>query len=203
MHARPAAGPGRRLMAAWRRAAVVLLAGGATVAAALATPVTLPEAGRAKDPGGLLPESRFEPEPEDLGAFLESRRWGVFVEEKPAGEPPPPEAPALNPALARMGFVGLIVTGDESAVLLESPEGEILRVAPGETVPDGRTLVSVTDNQLVLKGEAAPEEVLTLFPSVRSAPAGAEGGGPRGGDGARADASLAGAPSAPGAGATQ
>ena len=177
-------------MAAWRRAAVVLLAGGATVAAALATPVTLPEAGRTAGPGDLLPESLPEPEPEALGAFLESRRWGVFAEEKPE-EPPPPEEPALNPALARMGFVGLIVTGDESAVLLESSEDGITRVAPGETLPDGRTLVSVTDNHLTLKGEGVPEEVLTLFPPVPAAPL---DGGDAGGEGdAREDVATAGA----------
>ena len=153
-------------MAAWRRAAVVLLAGGATLAVALAMPVTLPEAGRTAESGDVLPEALPGPEPEDLGAFLESRRWGVFAEEKAEEEPPPPEEPALNPALAKMGFVGLIVSGDESAVLLESPEGGITRVAPGETLPDGRTLVSVADNHLTLKGEGVPEEVLTLFPPV-------------------------------------
>ena len=175
-------------MAAWRRAAVVLLAGGATVAAAIATPVTLPEAERTADPGDLLPEALSDPEPEDLGPFLESRRWGVFVEEKPE-EPPPPEEPALNPALARMGFVGLIVSGDESAVLLESPEGGITRVAPGETLPDGRTLVSVTDNHLTLKGEGVPEEVLTLFPPVPSAPL--DGGDAGGGADGREDVATA------------
>ena len=165
-------------MAAWRRAAVVLLAGGATLAVALAMPVTLPEAGRTAESGDVLPESLSDPEPEQLGGFLESRRWGVFVEEKAAEEPPPPEEPALNPALARMGFVGLIVTGDESAVLLESPEGGITRVAPGEILPDGRTLVSVTDNHLTLKGEGVPEEMLTLFPPVPSLPLdGGDGGG--------------------------
>ena len=182
-------------MAAWRLAAVALLAGGATVAAALAMPVTPPEAGRTAGPGDLLPESPSEPEPEALGAFLESRRWGVFAEEKVAGEPPPPEEPTLNPALARMGFVGLIETGDERAVLLESPEGGITRVAPGETLPDGRTLVSVTDNHLTLKGEGVPEEVLTLFPPVPAAPL---DGGDAGG-GADAGESVATAAAAPGA----
>ena len=176
-------------MAAWRRAAAVLLAGGATVAVALATPVTLPEAGRTKDPGDILPESLSDPEPEDLGAFLASRRWGVFIEEKVAEEPPPPEEPALNPALAKMGFVGLIVTGDESAVLLESPEGGITRVAPGETLPDGRVLVSVTDNHLTLKGEGVPEEVLTLFPPVPAVPL--DGGDVGGGADAREDVATA------------
>lgn len=188
-------------MAAWRRAAVVLLAGGATVAAALATPVTLPEAGRTADPGDLLPEAWSEPEPEDLGAFLESRRWGVFAEEK-VEEEPPPEEPALNPVLASMGFVGLIETGDESAVLLESPEGGITRVAPGETLPDGRVLVSVTDNHLTLKGEGVPEEVLTLFPPVPSVPLDGGDAGSEEED-AREDAALAGAGANAAPGASQ
>ena len=187
-------------MAAWRRAAVVLLAGGATVAAALATPVTLPDAGRAAGPAGVLPEALPDPAPEDLGAFLESRRWGVFAAAKVEGEDPPPEEPALNPVLARMGFVGLIVTGGESAVLLASPEGGITRVAPGETLPDGRTLVSVTDNHLTLKGEGGPEEVLTLFPPVPAAPlAPLDAGDAGGGADARADPVVATADAKPGA----
>ena len=185
-------------MAAWRRAAVVLLAGGATVAAALAMPVTLPESGLGDDAGAFLPEALSEPEPERLGAFLESRRWGVFAEEK--AEEPPPDEPAVNPVLARLGFVGLIVTGDESAVLLRTPEGGIARVRPGQVLPDGRVLVSVTDNHLTLKGEGGPEEVLTLFPPVRSAPP--DGDVPPGGDeGTRAEAALA--TPAPGAGASR
>ena len=153
----------------WRGAILFLLAGGATAAAALAMPVHLPELGAGADPGELLLDEVAEPAPEELGAFLESRRWGAFVEEK-AEEPPPPDEPSLNPVLARMGFVGLIVSGEASAVLLESPEGGVTRVAPGGTLPDGRVLVSVTDNRLTLKGEGMPEEVLTLFPPVPSVP---------------------------------
>ena len=105
------------MIAAWRRVAGVLLAGGATAAVALAMPANLPEGGLEADPGEFLPAAVSEPEPENLGAFLKSRRWGVFVEEKAREAPPPPDKPSLNPVLASMGFVGLIVTGDESAVL--------------------------------------------------------------------------------------
>ena len=134
-------------MVAWRRAAVVLLAGGATVAAALATSVTLPEAGRTADPGDLLPESLPEPEPEALGAFLESRRWGVFAEEKPE-EPPPAEEPALNPALARMGLVDLQISQQLSEArptaatsLVGSPTVLNRQISTSLTLRDGGSLV--------------------------------------------------------------
>ena len=177
------------MIAAWRRVAGVLLAGGATAAVALAMPANLPEGGLEADPGEFLPAAVSEPEPENLGAFLKSRRWGVFVEEKAREAPLPPEEPFLNPVLARMGFVGLIETGGARAVLLESPEGGITRVSPGETLPDGRVLVSVTDNQLTLKGEGMPEEVLTLFPPVPGAPR--DGGMPADADGSGPDTDLA------------
>ena len=80
-----------------------------------------------------------------------------------------------------MGFVGLIAVQDERAVLLALPEGEIVRKLPGETLPDGRILVSVADNSLTLKGEGGPAEVLTLFPPLPAAPAPAPATGSAGG----------------------
>ena len=62
-----------------------------------------------------------------------------------------------------MGFVGLIVTRDQSAVLLASPDGGVARFAPGDTLPDGRTLVSVTNNRLTLRGDGLHEEELSLL----------------------------------------
>ena len=147
----------------------------AAVLAALALPVPLPQGGRATDVLSALPEDTAESAPEDLGVFLDSRRWGASLREileaeaekarqaEAAGQP----KPAINPALAKMGFIGLIVSGGRSEVLLEAPEGGVARFAPGDTLPDGRTLVTVTDNSLTLKGEDASEEVLTLFPPVR------------------------------------
>ena len=139
------------------------------VLAALGTPVRLPEAGAARDPSDVLPEVVAEAAPEDLGAFLASRRWGLSLDEfrEAVAAPVEKEEPAVNPVLAEMGYVGLIVANGRSAVLLASPEGGVARVAPGETLPDGRTLVSVTDNSLTLKGDGLSEEVLTLFPPVR------------------------------------
>ena len=149
----------------WRLCGGALLAAGAVIAAALAMPVPLSEGVAATDPAERLPEAPFEAAPEDLGAFLEIRRWG------PPPAAPEPEAveeatPALNPILAEMGFVGLIAVQDERAVLLALPEGEIVRMLPGDTLPDGRILVSVADNSLTLAGEGGPAEVLTLFPRL-------------------------------------
>ena len=154
----------------WRLAGGALLAAGAVVAAALALPVRLPEGGASAGPGERLPEAPAEAAPEDLSAFLEIRRWGPPPAE-PEPDPVEQSAPALNPVLAEMGFVGLIAVQDERAVLLALPEGEIVRKLPGDTLPDGRILVSVDDNNLTLKAEGLPAEELTLFPRFPAAPA--------------------------------
>ena len=111
-------------------------------------------------PVTALPEGTVEAAPEDLSAFLELRRWGA---------PPEEPEPALHPVLAAMGFVGLIATQGERSVLLSLPEGEIVRMLPDDALPDGRILVSVTDNSLTPKGEGQPAEVLTLFPRLPTA----------------------------------
>ena len=176
----------------WRLCGAALLAGAAVVAAALAMPVRLPDARVATDATDRLPAAAAEAEPEDLSAFLEIRRWGPPPEEPKAPEPElPVEAePALNPVLAEMGFVGLIASQDELAVLLMLPEGETVRMLPGDTLPDGRILVSVADNSLTLQGEGMPAEVLTLFPRL-PAEAGASGEAPGEGDSAGAGAAGA------------
>ena len=158
----------------WAAALAVCLA---AAAAALVTPVHLPRQSTSTDSAGTLPRTSAEVAPEDLGAFMHSRRWGASLREileaeaARAREVEEVEQPEINPVLAKMGFVGLIVTGDRSEVLLAAPGGGVGRLAPGDTLPDGRTLVSVTDNSLTLKSEGRPEEVLTLFPPIRSEPA--------------------------------
>ena len=154
-----------------------LLAGGAVVAAALTMPVPPPEAGAGADRVDNFPDAVAEPGLEDLAAFLEIRRWGTLPAEDPEPESVEEPAPALNPVLAAMGFVGLIAVQDQRAVLLALPEGDIVRMLPGDTLPDGRILVSVTDNSLTLKSRAGAEEMLTLFPPLPAdaAPADLEG----------------------------
>lgn len=150
----------------WRFWSASVLAGAAVVAAALTMPVRVPETAANADPSVVLPDAVVEAAPEDPGAFLAIRRWGAPPEEEKEPAPPEEAATALNPVLAEMGFVGLIAAQDELAVLLALPEGDIVRMLPGDTLPDGRTLVSVSDNSLTLAGAGQPEEVLTLFPRL-------------------------------------
>ena len=172
-----------------------LLACFTAVLAALAVPVDPPEGREDTDSLRVLPSGALETAPEDLAAFVASRRWGVSLQEvweaeaakaKPAApteiaETTEPAEPSINPALAKMGFVGLIVTKERSAVLLASPDGGVARFAPGDTLPDGRTLVSVTDNSLTLRSEDLREEVLSLFPRVRMEPPAGDRGDTAGG----------------------
>ena len=153
--------------------------------AALTLPVHLPERGGDADLSSELPAGATKPAHEDLDAFLTIRRWGASPEETrqavvAMAEPTAPAEPSINPALEKMGFVGLIVTRHRSAVLLEAPNGVVARFAPGDTLPDGRTLVSVTDNSLTLRGADLHEEVLMLFPRTgMEASTGDDTGAPR------------------------
>lgn len=106
---------------------------------------------------------------EDLTAFLDMKRWGRSLreiqEERAAAEAAAAGAASgLNPVLVDMGYVGLIVTPEYSAMLLTLPTGEIARLTLGDQTPDGRTLSSITDNTLTLTAADGSDEVLELFP---------------------------------------
>ena len=147
---------------------IAFLACLAAALAAMTVPVRPPDQAAMKAPSNLLSEDATDVTPEDLAAFMANRRWGVSLNELLKAEAaPPPAEPGLHPVLVEMGYVGLIVAEGHTAVLLASPEGGVARLAPGDTLPDGRTLVSVSDNRLILGGDGLPEEVLTLFPRVR------------------------------------
>ena len=119
--------------------------------------------------------------PEDLDGFLATELWGrlpAVVSERPPAIPvpetpaPPPE-PAFeattNPELQKIGFVGLIITGNNSAMLLQGSSGDISRYGLDDALPDGRILTSVSGNSLTLKNpQNEEEEILELFP--RSTP---------------------------------
>ena len=166
-----------------------LLACCVTAFVALAMPIHLPEGGARTDPSNVLPEDRVDVGPEDLDAFMASRRWGVSLNERAA--PARQDEPAINPALVKMGYVGLIAGKDQSVVLLALPEGEIVRMVPGDTLPDGRILVSVTDNSLTLQGDGLSEDVLALFPRIRTDHPAPGAGSPGDGAGSSEDATRA------------
>ena len=151
----------------------VLLACAITGVAAYSVPVT-PSGKNAEvhsealiEPSEELIEIRVG---EDLGTFLAIQRWGTGEQEIQEGatpiELPLPPSPALNPVLLEMHYVGWISVQDQPVVLLDLPGVGVARFAPGDRLPDGRILVSVTDESLTLKAEGMPEETLMLFPSV-------------------------------------
>lgn len=155
----------------------------ATVLAAFAIPPGISGDGAASgEPVGFgddLPAAS----PEDLSGFVGSDRWGVSLEE--VLETAERLGRGLNPALKEMGFLGFIETVDGTLVLLANPEpdgGGITELAPGDSLPDGRVLTSVTYNSITLTRRSegddsaeADQEVLLLFPRGESVPATGEG----------------------------
>ena len=161
------------LLSGWRRWLLAGLACCATIAAAYATPVRVPEAVvtvRSAPVDALSDQVAALAAGEDFGSLLASRRWGnVQPSAKKPVEPSTPatqSAPTINPELLKMNFVGLITVHDQHTVLLAVPNAGIERFVAGDTLPDGRVLVSVTDNSLTIKAEGLPEEELLLFPSI-------------------------------------
>ena len=177
----------------------VLLACLTTLIVALVMPVRLPERDVGMEPSNILPEDMAEVAPEELSAFLASERWGVPINEsEEVGDTPvKQDAPLLNPVLVEMGYVGLVAVKDQRMVLLALPEGNVVRLSPGDTLPDGRTLVSVTDNRLILKGNDMAEEVLTLFPRIQPDHPAPGTSGPGGGEGSAEDPDRLGATKVP------
>ena len=156
------------LTAALGALALVVLAG-------LTIPVGVPDEGATGGRGQDLtrPAVRVAA-PEDLSAFLASGRWGVVLQDiideaaAAAAQAQAAEQIEMTKELAEIGFVGLMVEPDEYAVLLVLPDGKIARLAGGDTLLDGRTLVSVTGNSLTLEGSDRQRDLLPLFPRVRT-----------------------------------
>ncbi|MDE0174809.1 MAG: hypothetical protein OYH76_21915 [Defluviicoccus sp.] len=154
-----------------RRWLVLASAGCAAIATAILMPVHPPEIPVSIVPPvveGLSTDFAAQTNREVFGALLASRRWGDYRPRPSNPETPtapePRLAPGINPELLKMNFVGLITVQDQHIVLLKLPEVGIVRYVAGDTLPDGRLLVSVTDNSLRLKATDVPEEELLLFP---------------------------------------
>lgn len=108
--------------------------------------------------------------PEDLADFRTMSRWGTNIQsvEDPRPDPVVQPASGLNPELVKLGFIGLSRSAGEIAVLLTHPDG-LTRLTGGDSLPDGRTLLAVTHNDLTLEDGDGRRETLVLFPRV-SAP---------------------------------
>lgn len=109
----------------------------------------------------------------ELDDFLAMARWGIpaYDAEKARREAEAARLAAeaaaaggLNIVLARLGVIGITTTVDSRAVLLTKPDGAGERLAVGGTLPDGRVLVSVTANSVVLEDAGGGREELLLFP---------------------------------------
>ena len=109
----------------------------------------------------------------ELDGFLAMSRWGRPAYDAEAArraaeeaERLAREAAGLNPELARLGVIGISTAGDSHAVLLTKPDADLVRLTVGDALPDGRVLVSVAANSLVLEdGDGEPKEFV-LFPRV-------------------------------------
>ena len=110
----------------------------------------------------------------ELDGFLAMARWGRPAYDPEAARRAAEEAArraaeaaaaagGINPRLAELGVIGISTTADSRAVLLTKPDGDHERLTVGETLPDGRTLVSVTANAVVLEDAAGGREPLLLF----------------------------------------
>ena len=175
--------PGLAAVGHWlrRRWRILAIASGlllATVAAAFVVPVRQRDAGGPSAPASI--ESVLaEGGAEDLTPLLDSVRWGSSLREALAAAARASGQAAATPdqALAERAddvdsvrFVGYIAADDRRSALLAFPDGEIVRLRPGESLRDGRAVAAVSDRSLTLDAEGEAAEVLALFPSARVPP---------------------------------
>lgn len=149
--------------------APILLAAVALAVIGLLLPPRSTDAAAGPGLSGGGPAAPLAP-PEDLADFRTMSRWGTNIAMVEDPQPDPADQPAsgLNPELVKLGFIGLSRSAGEIAVLLTHPDGHT-RLTGGDSLPDGRTLLEVTDNDLTLEDADGRRETLVLFPRV-SAP---------------------------------
>lgn len=106
--------------------------------------------------------------PEDLAAFRSMSRWGTDIQsvEDAQNETDDDGSSGLNIELVKLGFIGLTLAAAENTVVLTRPDGRAIHLTDGDTLPDGRTLVSVTENALTLEDPNGERETLVLFPRL-------------------------------------
>ena len=123
-------------------------------------------------PGLGSDRSMAQPVPtEGLADFRTMSRWGTDIQsvEEAQNATAAGASLGLNPELVKLGFIGLTLTATEHSVVLTHPEGHTIHLTDGDALPDGRTLISVTENALTLEGATGERETLVLFPRPPSA----------------------------------
>ena len=176
------AAAGRWLRRRWR---VLAIASGlllATVVVAFVVPIRQHGAGGPSAPASI--ESILaEGGAEDLTPLLDSVRWGTSLREAlaAAAAASGQTAATSDQAVAERAadadsvrFVGYIAADDRRSALLAFPDGEIVRLRPGESLRDGRAVAAVSDRALTLGAEGEAAEVLALFPPVPVPPRGGQ-----------------------------
>ena len=103
---------------------------------------------------------------EDLAAFRTMSRWGTDIQsvDDAQNATDDGESSGLNPELVKLGFIGLTLAAAENTVVLTRPDGATLHLTDGDSLPDGRILVSVTENALTLEDANGEQNTLVLFP---------------------------------------
>ncbi|MDE0658664.1 MAG: hypothetical protein OXI79_03335 [Gammaproteobacteria bacterium] len=150
--------------------APILLAAVVLAAMGLLLPPRSTDAGVGPGSAGGRPDAPLAPS-ENLADYRTMSRWGTSIAmvEDAQNDPVAQPASGLNPELVKLGFIGLSRSAEEIAVLLTHPNGHTTRLTGGDALPDGRTLLAVTDNDLTLEDADGRRETLVLFPRV-SAP---------------------------------
>ena len=112
------------------------------------------------------------PPAEDLAGFLAGTRWGeslADIDARIAEESQPDAALTAQRANERgLNYVGLLADDSATAVLFTLRDGRVIRLRPGERLPDGRLVADVAPNTVTLRRPDAPaaEDVLDLFPPL-------------------------------------
>ena len=172
----------RRLPPSLRPHAAALAVAGAAalviVAAAWLLPIPAGQGdSRTGDRDRLAEAPPAVPPAEDLEAFFDSKRWGgeslreadlrITAEQRAAATEDVQE-PAHDdvPELSGIGYVGRLADARDTTVLLTLPDGVLLRLRSGDSLPDGRIVADVSGNRLLLRSNQGGEEMLTLFPPI-------------------------------------
>lgn len=151
--------------------ASILLA--AVVALALVLPIG-GDADRLADSAQNVSTRALAAADEDLGAFMDSKRWGTSLRERRAarrqeeiagGDAPPTDRVTFETAQ----FVGFIAAEDRQSAFLVLPDGSVVRLAQNAALEDGRILAAIGDDTVTLRNASGDEEVLALFPLARPA----------------------------------